>query len=122
MDMYDYYEAVKEDVLNYIEDEVDTDGIDFEELETQLYDDLFTEDSVTGNASGSYTFNYAQAQEYVEDNKDLIREMCSEFGNEEQVKNWWFSDDYESIDVSLRCYVLGSAISSAIEELREAAE
>ena len=34
--MYDYYEAVKEDVLKYIEEEVDTDGIDFKELETQL--------------------------------------------------------------------------------------
>lgn len=120
--MYDYYEAVKEDVLKYIEEEVDTDGIDFEELETQLYDDLFTEDSVTGNASGSYTFSRAQAQEYVEENKDLIREMCSEFGCEERVKDWWLSNDYESIDVSIRCYVLGSAISSALEELREAAE
>ena len=120
--MYDYYEAVKEDVLKYIKEEVDTDGIDFEELETQLYDDLFTEDSVTGNASSSYTFNRAQAQEYVEENKDLIREMCSEFRCEKQVKSWWFSDDYESIDVSIRCYVLGSAIGSALEELREAAE
>lgn len=120
--MYDYYEAVKEDVLKYIKEEVDTDGIDFEELETRLYDDLFNEDSVTGNASGSYTFSIAQAQEYVEDNKDLVREMCSEFRNAERVMNWWFSDGYESIDVSLRCYVLGSAISSALEELREAAE
>lgn len=120
--MYDYYEAVKEDVLKYIEEEVDTDGIDFEELETRLCDDLFTEDSVTGNASGSYTFSRAQAQEYVEDNKDLVRKMCSEFGCEEQVMNWSFTDDYESIDVSLRCYVLGSAIGSALEELREAAE
>ena len=120
--MYDYYKAVKEDVLKYIEEEVDTDGIDFEELETQLYDDLFTEDSVTGNASGSYTFSRAQAQEYVEENKDLIHEMCSEFGCEERVKDWWLSDDYESIDVSIRCYVLGNAISSALEELREAAE
>lgn len=120
--MYDYYKAVKEDVLKYIEEEVDTDGIDFEELETQLYDDLFTEDSVTGNASGSYTFSRAQAQEYVEENKDLIHEMCSEFGCEERVKDWWLSDDYKSIDVSIRCYVLGNAISSALEELREAAE
>ena len=120
--MYDYYEAVKKDVLKYIEEEVDTDGIDFKELETQLYNDLFTEDSVTGNASGSYTFSRAQAQEYVEENKDLIHEMCSEFGCEKRVKDWWLSDDYESIDVSIRCYVLGSAISSALEELREAAE
>lgn len=120
--MYDYYEAVKEDVLKYIKENVDMEITDFEELETQLCDDLFTEDSVTGNASGSYTFNKAQAQEYVEENKDLIHEMCSEFGCEERVKDWWLSDDYESIDVSIRCYVLGNAISSALEELREAAE
>lgn len=120
--MYDYYEAVKEDVLKYIEEEVDTDGIDFKELETQLYDDLFTEDSVTGNASGSYTFSRAQAQEYVEENKDLVREMCNEYNCKQKIMENWFDDDYESIDVSLRCYVLNSAISAALEELREAAE
>lgn len=120
--MYDYLEAVKEDVMEYVKNEVDTDGIDFDELETRLYDDLFIEDSVTGNASGSYTFSSIKAQGYVEDNKNLVREMCSEFGNEEQVMNWWYEDDYESIDVSLRCYVLGNAIAEVIKELKEAAE
>lgn len=30
--MYDYYEAVKEDVLNYIKEEVDMNGMDLDEL------------------------------------------------------------------------------------------
>lgn len=120
--MYDYYEAVKKDVLKYIEENVDMEITDFDELENHLADDLWAEDSVTGNASGSYTFSRAEAQEHVEDNKDLIREMCYEFCNEQETMQHWFDDEYEAIDVSLRCYVLNSAISAALEELREAAE
>lgn len=121
--MYDYYEAVKEDVLTYIkENDLDLETYGRHELENRLYDDLMITDSVTGNASGSYTFSRVQAQEYVEDNKDLVREMCYEYDNEATVADWWFNDDYESIDVCLRCYVLGVAISNALDELEEAAE
>lgn len=62
--MYDYLENVTADVRDYVEQEVDLskwagnrDG-----LEEKLNDDLWTCDSVTGNGSGSYTFNRVQAQ------------------------------------------------------------
>ena len=35
--MYDYYEAVKEDVLTYIKEEVDMNGMDLDELKERLY-------------------------------------------------------------------------------------
>ncbi|WP_337376573.1 hypothetical protein, partial [Clostridium sp.] len=70
--MYDYYEAVKEDVLNYIKEEVDMNGMDLNELKERLYEDLINKDSITGNASGSYTFCRSKAQKYVEENKDLV--------------------------------------------------
>lgn len=55
---YNYNEAVKNDVLDYIRNEVNfSEFEDLEELEQSLNDDLWTVDSVTGNASGSYTFN-----------------------------------------------------------------
>lgn len=120
--MYDYYKTVKKDVLKYIEENVDMGITDFDELENHLTDDLWAEDSVTGNASGSYTFSREEAQKYVEDNKDLVREMCNEYNCKQKIMENWFDDDYESIDVSLRCYVLNSAISAALEELRKAAE
>ena len=61
---YNYAEAVKEDVLTYIQNEIDfSDFETIEELEEKLNDDLLTEDSVTGNASGSYTFSTYQAEE-----------------------------------------------------------
>ena len=59
--MYDYYEAVKEDVLNYIKEEVDMNGMDLNELKERLYEDLINKDSITRNASGSYTFCRSKA-------------------------------------------------------------
>lgn len=120
--MYNYYEAVKEDVLNYIKKEVDMNGMDLDELKERLYEDLINNASVTGNENGSYTLCRSEAQKYVEENKDLVREMCDEFGDHQRIANWWLTDDYESIDVSLRCYVLGNAIEMAVKELETAAE
>lgn len=51
MTKYNYLEAVKEDVKNYIDSEINfTDFDSLEELEEKLNDDLWIEDSVTGNA------------------------------------------------------------------------
>ena len=120
--MYNYYEAVKEDVLTYIKEEVDMNGMDLDELKERLYEELINEDRITGNASGSYTFCRSKAQKYVEENKDLVREACDDYGNHKWVANLWLTDDYELIDSFLRCYVLGSAIEMAVEELETAAE
>lgn len=122
MVMYNYYEAVKEDVLNYIKEEVDMNGMDLDELKERLWEDLINNDSVTRNVSGSYTSCWIEAEKYVEENKDLVREMCDEFGGHQRIANWWLTDDYELIDVSLRCYVLENAIEMAVEELETAAE
>ena len=68
MKNYNYFEAVKEDVKNYIENEIDLQETllecgDIDSLIEKLYDDLWIEDSVTGNGSGSYTFNTYEAEE-----------------------------------------------------------
>lgn len=119
--MYNYLEAMKEDVLDYIKNEIDFLEFDsLEELEEKLNDDLWTEDSVTGNASGSYTFNRLQAQEYVTDNIDLLNEACAEFGTgAETVGEKFLDSDFEWMDVTIRCYLLGQAISEALEEIED---
>lgn len=62
--MYDYRENVKQDVLEYIEENAGyLKASNKDELEEELYDSLWTTDSVTGNASGSYTFNTYKAEE-----------------------------------------------------------
>ena len=70
---YNYYEAVRNDVLEWIEENVDfRDYDDIEELSEYLNDTLFNADSVTGNASGSYTFSTCEAWENLGDNLDLL--------------------------------------------------
>lgn len=119
--MYNYLEAMKEDIKEYISNEINlADFTDRDELENSLYDDLFTEDSVTGNASGSYTFSRAQAQEYVTDNIDLLKDACEEFGTDAaSVGEWFLSDDWEKMDVTIRCYLLGQAISEALDDMED---
>lgn len=118
---YNYNEAVKNDVLDYIRNEVNfSEFEDLEELEQSLNDDLWTVDSVTGNASGSYTFNRYQAQEYVMDNIELLNEACEEFGtNTETVGEKFFNEEFEWMDVTVRCYLLPQAISEALEEVED---
>lgn len=115
---YNYLEAMKQDVKEYIEENINATDYEIkEDLEEYLNDTLWTEDSVTGNASGSYTFNRATAKKYVDENKDLINDMMEEFDCKEKVANWWIEDNYEAIDVSIRCYLLGQAISEVLEKI-----
>lgn len=118
---YNYNEAVKNDVLDYIRNEVNfSEFEDLEELEQSLNDDLWTVDSVTGNASGSYTFNRYQAQEYVMDNIELLNEACEEFGtNTETVGEKFLNEEFEWMDVTIRCYLLAQTISEALEEVED---
>lgn len=117
--MYNYLEEMKNDVMEYINNEIDLSNYeDRDELEQFLNDELFTVDSVTGNASGSYTFNRVQASLYVLDNMDLLQEAIRGFCiDSETVADKFLSDDWEYFDVTIRCYLLGQAIAEALDEM-----
>lgn len=113
---YNYYEAVKDDVREYIESEIDFAEFDtLEELEEKLNEDLWTVDSVTGNASGSYTFNAWEAEENICHNLDLLAEALEEFGGSLDI----LKDGAEAADVTIRCYLLGQSIAEVLEELED---
>ena len=114
MEKYDYLQAVIDDVKQYIADNkitVTTDNRD--EIEQQLNEDLFTEDSVTGNASGSYTFSTYQAEENLSHNMDLLADALSEFGCTLD----YLEKGAEACDVTIRCYLLNQAISDVLDEI-----
>lgn len=118
--MYDYREAMTEDVKQWITDEVKFSRLDRGGLEQQLNDDLWTADSVTGNGSGSYTFNRVQASLYVLDNMDLLQKAINEFATDPAtVGDKFISEDWEWFDVTIRCYLLGSVISDVLDEMEE---
>ena len=123
MSCYDYKWAVMKDVKNYINCEIDLDEWkgNRDGLEEKLNNDLFTEDSVTGNGSGSYTFNSWQAEENLSHNWDLLKECADEYGEEPTIDTGWYHGA-EWWDVSIRCYLLGEAISEVLDELDEELE
>lgn len=86
MEKYDYLSAVESDVREYIENNVNFhDYSDLDEMKEDLNEKLFVEDSVTGNASGSYTFNTWKAEEYLCHNLDLLAEANEEFGGSSDI-------------------------------------
>ena len=113
--MYDYREAVKNDVLEYINNEVDLEEWrgDRDGLEEKLNEDLWICDSVTGNASGSYYCNSYKAEEALMHNLDLLAEACEEFGGGCDV----LKDGAEACDVTIRCYLLGECIAAVLDDL-----
>jgi hypothetical protein len=119
--MYDYREAVKNDVIEYIKNEVNLEEYRGrkDELEEFLNEELWTVDSVTGNASGSYTFNTYKAEENICHNLDLLGEALTEFGSG---ADYLITHGAEAADVTIRCYLLGEAIAEALEEFEDELE
>lgn len=110
---YDYLKNETEDIKEYIKENIDLEDYTREELEEKLYEDLWIEDSVTGNASGSYTFNNWEAEEFLCHNMDLVQEAYEEFGYDGVP----LDNGAEAMDVTVRCYLLGQAIGEALDEL-----
>lgn len=114
MEKYDYLSAVESDVREYIENNVNFhDYSDLDEMKEDLNEKLFVNDSVTGNASGSYTFNAWKAEEYLCHNLDLLAEANEEFGGSSDI----LSDCAEMCDVTIRCYLLGQAIENVAPDM-----
>lgn len=117
MEKYDYRQAVMDDIRNYIsENSIRVTNENREELKTTLQDSLWRNDSVTGNASGSYTFNAWKAEEYLCHNLDLLAEAIDEFGADAGTYKDCI-ESAETADVIIRCYLLRECLSSILDEL-----
>lgn len=117
MEKYDYYDAVKEDILNAIEEDgellprKDEDAVDYEE---RLTDILWLSD-VTGNGPSVYYYNDEEdAIAAVMWNLDLCREAYQELGVEADAVT--FMSNIRFADVTIRCYILPLVIHDIIEE------
>lgn len=117
MERYDYRKAMMEDILDYINSEIDLDSFKGkrDKLEELLNDDLWICDSVTGNASGSYFFSTWKAEEALAHNWDLLEEAMREFEDDcnpiEKGAEW--------CDVTIRCYLLDECIAAALNDLAD---
>ena len=114
----DYMEQVKADALDAIEENASYHE-DWESMEESLWID----DSVTGNGSGSYTFNTAKAAENVAGiifDDDALEAFAELVYDGIPTK-----EGAEACDVIARCIALGyvsGELEEAFEEAREKLE
>lgn len=115
MEKYDYREVVSEDIREYLKDHnIVVTPINRMEIENKLNEDLMMSDSVTGNASGSYTVNYWRAEENICHNLDLLQDAADEYGCD---LGEWIKRGAETCDVAIRCYLVPSCLSEVLDEV-----
>ena len=113
MNFREYIEETEENAKEYIKE-------NFKYINKEdLYDDLFVDDAVTGNGSGSYTFNTLESENNV---KDLIfdekfKDVCNEWS---YTIGDLIEQGAESFDVTARCMALSFInIDKIYDEIKE---
>jgi hypothetical protein len=117
---YDYKEAVKKDILEYLNEHLDEFEVITDEMRDRLYDEMFVADSVTGNGSGSYTFNAYEAECNVAHNLDLLGEALDEFCVDGKTLREKLAGEWA--DVTIRCYILGEVMGEVFDEWNQRIE
>ena len=112
--LYNYHEAVKDDIREYIKENYDSVT---EKMRAEMFDTILGEDSVTGNASGSYTMNRAIAKEYIIENIDLLNRAVDEYGfDKKDIGEQFLSEEWEQLDVLVRLYLVGEYFDDIFSE------
>lgn len=75
-----------------------------------VFNILWTEDSVTGNGSGSYWVSTWKAEEALCHNWELFQEAYETWGYRKPTSA-------EDADVLIRCYLLGRCLDKAVERI-----
>lgn len=117
MNYNDYYQQVKNDAIDAIDEQFKNGYWDSDTEWDVVYDNLFVDDSVTGNGSGSYFFNAAKAREAVADAiwDEKILDALSEISIDgDEIAQYLYDNNAESLDVCIRCAML-SEIYGEIE-------
>ena len=111
IDTYDYENAVYNDVLNYVNEEIDRSQFESAlELADYLKQIIRDCDDVTGGGSQSYTCNSELSRQYVSDNFELLAEALDCGGYDlGSVLDLIYSGP-DALDVAIRCYLLDNAI------------
>lgn len=104
----EYQEEVKSDAMEAIKE-----NLEYNDSWDEMYDSLFVDDSVTGNASGSYYFNSYKAEQAISGiifDDEAIDEFEAMGYDGIPMK-----DGAETCDVIARCICLG-LVSGELEE------
>lgn len=127
MEKYNYYQAMRDDAMEYIKENYTSEKLkehlstysEYQDFLEKLNEEMWACDSVTGNASGSYTFNTWQAEENLCHNLDLLKEALEEFGGDFAKA---LEEGAEYCDVTIRCYLLSTTIWECLDIIKDELE
>lgn len=125
MKKYDYKRAITDDIKDWIVNETDIieEGIKEdrdEDLYNWIYEEVFDEDSITGN--GPYYYGTEDfCSECLSGNFNILYEAAHEFAIDDEVniliKHYEDKDLARYFDCTIRCYLLIECVYAAVEEL-----
>ncbi len=124
MEKYDYRKVITNELIDWIVNQTDLmkdnrSALYDDDISNWIYDEVFTEDSITGNGIYGYA-REEQCCEYVASNLDLYFEAAREFDDFPTGEVAWTSrNPGQHMDATIRCYLLGECIEKALEELRK---
>lgn len=118
MKIYSYPSHVKNDIKEFIEKRLDSGNFGLliqgdEDTIQDVEDLMFDQDEITGNGSGSYTFNTWKAEQNLTGNWDLLCEAKEELDPQVDI----ISKGPEYADVLIRCYLLDWCFRKALNEI-----
>lgn len=118
MEYYNYYDEVKDNVIKAIQEDTELEPREDEDRDNyrERLENALWVSEVTGN--GDYTYYYSDEEDAIPAvmwNLDLCKETYLDFAIEDDAVD--FMSNVRAADVSIRCYVLSSAIDAAIDEL-----
>ena len=125
MRKYDYKRAITDDVKDWIVNDTDIleEGIEEgrdDDLYNWIYDEVFDEDSITGN--GTYYYGTEEfCSECLSGNFDILYEAAHEFAIDDEInvliEHYENKDLARYFDCTIRCYLLWDCIYHAVDEL-----
>lgn len=86
-----------------------------DEIKRYLRSEFLDNDEVTGNASGTYTFNPYRAENYLAHNWGLLAEALKAFKFDDKGSEV-LKKGAEWCDVLIRCYLLDECLDKFLDE------
>ena len=117
MEKYDYREAIKSEMIDFLDWESEYGELGPYDSPDEMYDNLYERmmdcDSITGNESGQYCSSEWEAEECLCHNMDLLKDAFDCYG---------YSTDYlekgaQWCDVIVRCYLVGEVLSEVLSKV-----
>ena len=110
----------KDEILSVLSDR----GVDLEDttnVAETISENFTNDDNITGNLSGSFTFNRSEARDIVSDNIDDVVTILNELGYNamEKIGEAFVEDSFEQLDVMARVFVLNEAAYQFAQELTD---